>query len=122
MAGKRASSKASLAIAIFLVLVVLAILTPASAAQNFVVAGPGSSSGQVSYYTRTVIVQKGKMVNFINLDIAPHDVTHKGGLFYSKTIGVGKQTGVTGVKNLKKGVYNFYCTIHPSMKGVLRVI
>ena len=100
---------------------VVSMLSPASAAQNIIIAGPGNASLPV-YYTQTVVVQKGKTVNFVNLDIPLHDVRHTGGLFYSKLIGIGKQTPVVGVKTLGKGAYNFYCSLHPRMKGVLRVI
>jgi plastocyanin len=116
--GKR---RGSVLVALVAVVAVLAMLTPASAAPSFVVAGPGNA-GLPVYYTPFVVLQKGQPLNFVNLDIAPHDVRSTSGLFFSAVITIGKKTAVNGVKNLAKGSYKFYCTIHPIMKGTLRVI
>lgn len=116
--GKR---RGSVLVALVTVVAVLAMFSPASAVQSFVVAGPGNASSPV-YYTPFVVLQKGQALNFVNLDIAPHDVRSTSGLFFSKIITIGKKTTVVGVKNLKKGPYKFYCSIHPIMKGTLRVI
>jgi len=116
--GKR---RGSVLVALVAVVAVLAMLTPASAAPSFVVAGPGNA-GLPVYYTPFVVLQKGQALNFVNLDVAPHDVRSTSGLFFSAVITIGKKTAVNGVKNLPKGAYKFYCTIHPIMKGTLRVI
>ena len=115
-------SKSSMVIAIVTIVAVLAMLTPASAAPSYVVAVPGSASA--GYATRQVVLQQGSNLKFLNLDIALHDVDHLGfpKLFESATIGIGKQTMVLRANLLKKGVYTFFCTIHPNMKGKLRVI
>jgi plastocyanin len=87
-----------------------------------VVAGPGSAS--VGYYVRTVVVLKGRTLTFRNLDITAHNVVSNKSLFSSGTpVGLGKSDRVTGVENLKKGSYAFYCTPHKNaMKGKLIVI
>ena len=74
--GKRSGS---VLVALVAVVAVLAMLTPASAAPSFVVAGPGNA-GLPVYYTPFVVLQKGQPLNFVNLDIAPHDVRSTSGL------------------------------------------
>lgn len=117
----RPKRKGSIVVAIIAVVAVLAMLTPASAANVFIVAGPGNATLPV-YYTQTVVQQKGKPVTFLNLDIAPHDVRHTGGKFFTPVIGIGKKASLIGVKALPKGTYKFFCSIHPIMKGTLRII
>jgi plastocyanin len=117
----RSRRNGSVLIALVALVAVLAMFTPSSAVQSFVVAGPGNAASPV-YYTPFVVLQRGQALNFVNLDIAPHDVRSPTGLFFSKIITIGKKTPVVGVKNLKKGSYKFYCSIHPIMKGTLRVI
>lgn len=109
--------RGSLVVAFVALIAVLAMLTPASAVQSFVVAGRSNL-----YYTPLVVVQKGQPVIFVNLDLALHDVRHSGGLFTSALIGFGKKTPVIGVKTLARGAYRFYCTQHEFMKGTLRVV
>ena len=118
LSGKR---RGSMAVALIAVVAVLAMFTPASAAPSFVIAGPGNATSPV-YYTPFVVLQRGQALNFVNLDIAPHDVRSTNGLFFSAVITIGKKTAVNGVKNLKRGSYKFYCSLHPIMKGTLRVI
>jgi plastocyanin len=108
-------------IAVVSVVAVLAMFTPASAAQSFVVAGPGNFTSPL-YYTPFVVLQKGQQLNFVNLDVPAHDVRSTTGLFQSALITIGKKTPVVGTKSLPKGSYKFYCTLHPIMKGTLRVI
>ena len=121
MSSRAGTRRGSVLVALVAVVAVLAMLTPASAAPSFVVAGPGNAASPV-YYTPFVVLQKGQPLNFINLDIAPHDVRSTSGLFFSAVITIGKKTAVNGVKKLAKGSYKFYCSLHPLMKGTLRVI
>jgi plastocyanin len=113
--------RGSVVIALVAIVAVLAMITPASAVQSFVVAGPGNATSPV-YLTPFVVLQKGQQLTFVNLDIAQHDVRSTKGLFYSALITIGKKTPVIGTKTLPRGSYKFYCSLHPIMKGTLRVI
>ena len=114
------AKKSSIVIAIVSLVTVLAMLAPAAAAPGFVVALPGAASA--GYATRPAVLQHWNNLKFVNLDIAPHDVRSTSGLFQSPIIGIGKQTIVFGANLLPRGTYAFYCTIHPNMRGNLRVI
>lgn len=110
-----------------LLLVMAVIVTAGGASQaglTPLLAGPGSAA--TTWYTPRVVILQGQPLVFRNLDVAPHDVwsgkpgAHDG-KFFSAVIGFGKKTQVIGVKNLAKGNYNFYCALHPRMKGQLIV-
>lgn len=110
-----------------LLLVVAVIVTAggtSQAALTPLLAGPGSAA--TGWYTPRVVMLQGQSLTFRNLDVTPHDVwsgkpgAHDG-KFFSPVIGFGKQTKVVGVKSLAKGNYNFYCALHPNMKGQLIV-
>ncbi|MGH2727463.1 MAG: hypothetical protein ACRDKS_10890 [Actinomycetota bacterium] len=112
--------KGSIAIAFVTLIAVLAMLTPASAAPALIIAGPGSAAS--TYDTPFVVQQKGKAVTFYNFDIAQHDVRSTSGKFFTGLIGLGKHAKLVGAKALAKGTYTFFCSIHPNMKGKLRII
>ena len=113
--------RGSVVMALVAMVAVLAMLTPANAANGFVVAGPGGAS--VGYLTRPAVMQRGKNLKFINLDVPLHDVvlTHNSSI-RSPLIGLGKQAFVVGANTLPKGTFGFYCSIHPNMRGNLKVI
>lgn len=99
----------------------MAVSTPAPAALNArIVAGPGSFLPAVTYLTPVAVMQKGGTAAFTNLDIALHDV--RSSRFSTPLIGFGKTANVAGAKKLPKGIYPFKCSLHPWMKGNLRVI
>ena len=72
-------------------------------------------------------IARGTPVELANVDPAPHNITSvvtgRSGspLFWSDTIGAGEVTGVVGVDRLGPGVYDYVCTLHPSMLGTLFV-
>lgn len=97
-----------------------------------------------SYTAPVVVVQKGGELTYANLDIVQHDLVQDpradgfGGpkkapwcaafrrsmcpAFWTPKIGLGQQTEVLGLENVKPGAtYTFYCTLHASMKGILVV-
>jgi len=73
-----------------------------------------------------VTVTQGSRLTFANADAAPHnvvadDTTNNGALFRSAVATTGQSADVKGVDKLKAGTYPFYCSLHPSMRGVLTV-
>lgn len=118
---RRMKRRGSIVIALVAMVAMLAALTPANAAPGFVVAIPGSTSA--GYATRAAVLQRGNNLKFVNLDVPLHDVvfTHNSSI-RSPLIGLGKQAFVAGANTLPKGVFGFYCSIHPNMRGNLRVI
>ena len=97
-----------------------------SSAGAAVVAGPGAAS--TTYATPVMVTQPGGSLSFANLDVAQHDVTavQKGPngkpLFQSPLIGLGQTAAVDGADRLTAGqTYDFFCSIHPGMRGQLIV-
>ena len=63
-------------------------------------------------------VNVGDTITWVNKDPYPHTATSKTGGFDSGTIASDKSWKYTAKK---KGQFPYLCTIHPSMKGVVRV-
>jgi plastocyanin len=108
----------------------------------------GAQAQLYGYLTPVIAIRKGGALSYANFDVVRHNVVqdvaadHKSlklsvadktswcrqfkkrkcPLFWSKLIGVTQQTPVLGVNKLKSGMYSFYCTLHPGMKGKLRVL
>ena len=71
-----------------------------------------------SYKAATITVPVGATVTFVNDDDDAHTVTSTTGLFDSKgldTHGVWKHTFK------KPGIYDYFCELHPFMKGKIVV-
>ncbi len=71
----------------------------------------------VKYEPETVTVKRGDTVIWVNKDPFPHTVTAKG-VFDSHEIPAGKSWKYT---SRKAGDYAYICTLHPNMKGMLKV-
>ena len=71
----------------------------------------------VKYEPATLTVQQGDAVVWVNKDPFPHTVTAPGA-FDSHSIAAG---GSWRFVARKAGVYDYICTLHPNMKGTLRV-
>jgi len=69
------------------------------------------------YEPATVTVKRGETVVWVNKDPFPHTVTAKG-VFDSHDIAAGKSWKYTA---RKAGEYAYTCTLHPNMKGTLKV-
>ena len=70
-----------------------------------------------SYKPETITVKKGESVTWVNKDPFPHTVT-AAGKFDSKSIAAnGKWT----YKATKAGEFSYICTLHPNMKGTIKV-
>jgi plastocyanin len=93
-------------------------------------AGPGVLAGpdarDLGYATPVVTAQAGGKLSFTNADIAQHDVTAvQNGpdgrpVFQSRLIGFGQTAPIEGLDRIQAGKsYEFYCSIHPGMRGTL---
>jgi plastocyanin len=68
-----------------------------------------------------IMLKKGGSVTFINKDSAPHTATPERGARFTGTGRLSKNQSKTVVFNTV-GVQNYYCEIHPSMKGKITVV
>ena len=71
----------------------------------------------VKYEPETLTVNRGDTIVWVNKDPFPHTVTAKGA-FDSHDIAAGKSWKYTASK---AGEYAYICTLHPTMKGTLKV-
>jgi polyvinyl alcohol dehydrogenase (cytochrome) len=71
----------------------------------------------------TVLAGTGDSLTFDNTDLASHNVTSvPAGLFGTKgNVAPGTTGNVWGIGHLKPGQYQFICTLHPGMTGILYV-
>jgi len=69
------------------------------------------------YKPETLTIKRGETVVWINKDPFPHTVTAKG-VFDSHDIGAGRSWKYTA---RKAGEFAYICTLHPNMKGTLKV-
>jgi plastocyanin len=96
-----------------------------------VLAGPQAPA--TGYLTQQVLSTAGSAVTFTNLDTTTHDVTSRATktvivkgkkrqrpLFAGGVNGGGTVT-IAATKTLKPGTYDFFCSLHPGMTGVLTV-
>jgi len=72
----------------------------------------------VAFVPESITVHVGDTVTWINNDPFPHTVTSKDGGFDSREIATGKSWSFTP---RKAGAFPYLCTLHPTMKGTLRV-
>lgn len=105
-----------------------------------VAAAPGGFAA--GFATPVTAAPVGGPLTFVNGDIQPHNVIAtqdflskadakktewckgysktKCPIFWSATITVGQQTPVLGLENIESGQqYEFFCSVHPGMKGTL---
>ncbi|HEY7875445.1 MAG TPA: plastocyanin/azurin family copper-binding protein [Actinomycetota bacterium] len=117
-----------------------ALASPASSAAA--AAGPGGFAA--GFVTPVVVSAPGEPITFANFDVAPHNFVASSAflskklakkakwcsaydkgkcpVFWSQTISAGETTEVEGVDLLKSGTqYEFFCSLHPNMKGTLVV-
>jgi plastocyanin len=83
---------------------------------------PGASAeGNPSYDPAILNASKGESIEWTNNDNAPHTVTSsvdEGQTFDSSLINAGK-TFLLDTSNLSEDKYDYFCTLHPFMKGSL---
>jgi len=69
------------------------------------------------YAPAAIAVKKGDSITWVNKDIFPHTVT-AAGKFDSREI---KPNGKWTYRAAKAGEFAYICTLHPNMKGTLKV-
>lgn len=72
-----------------------------------------------SYDPDPVTIEEGGKVTWINQDSAPHTATADDGSFDTGTLDEGKLKSETFEE---PGEYTYFCEIHPSMKGTIKVV
>ena len=90
-------------------------------AASGVAAGPSAKHTvtieATSYKPETMTVKKGESVTWVNKDPFPHTVTAAGN-FDSKSIAAN---GRWTYRTTKAGEFPYICTLHPNMKGMIKV-
>jgi plastocyanin len=91
--------------------------------------GPSAADSKAKTHTVTMenmrfqpallVVAPGDTIVWINKDLVPHTATSQAGGFDSNVILASGSWRYTVQK--KKGDFAYICTLHPAMKGTLRV-
>jgi plastocyanin len=66
----------------------------------------------------TVVVSVNQAVEWVNHDPYPHNVSSEAGRFRSGNL---SPNGRFRFRPMKRGTFEYVCTLHPGMKAVLRV-
>ena len=77
-----------------------------------------STSSTTPYEPIRIQVQEGTEVTWTNDDSVVHTVTDVNNKFDSNLINSGESWSYTFTE---EGTYNYYCTLHPWMKGTVEV-
>lgn len=94
--------------------------------EGTIATGPGAT--YYGYLPPVTVTQVGGPLNYTNGDIARHDVVARERgpdgqpLFKSELAALGETVPVNGLENVESGeTYEFFCSIHPGMRGQLIV-
>jgi plastocyanin len=79
---------------------------------------PTVTISNFAYSPAQLTVTQGQSVTFVNQDDVGHTVTAEDGSFDSKMLDKNKSWTF---KFDKAGTYKYYCTVHPSMHGIITV-
>src|SRR5436190_4670769 len=102
---------------------IVAVLTAlAVGASDASAAEQHAYAAAMNYATPTITIGKGDKLTFTNLDnLAKHDLKDHDGQFGSDLLSGGQSGPVRGVEKLQPGSYQFHCSLHSWMRGVLQV-
>ena len=97
----------------------IAVMTPR-------VSGPASAEAQAvqvkidgyAFKSPSITISTGTLVTWNNLDDDPHTVTATDGSFDSSGLAQGD---TFSHKFIKPGTYQYYCKVHPMMRGSVTV-
>ena len=67
---------------------------------------------QMAFVPSSITVRKGDRITFINRDIVMHDIAEKKKAWQSHPLATGKSWTLTVMQSA-----DYYCSIHPVMKG-----
>jgi plastocyanin len=88
-----------------------------------------SEQGNLPFEPSILKVKAGDKVTITNKDLIPHSVTsgtgpddRESGVFFDSSIIEGAKSSDIATSNLAPGDYDFFCIIHPFMKGKLQVL
>ena len=81
--------------------------------------GPGSEIRDRIYAPSEITVAAGQTIAWRNETLGPHTVTSRTELFNSGRIDPGT---TYALKFANPGTYDYYCTVHPTMTGVVTVL
>lgn len=101
----------------------VAVAAPASARADQVIRAEPSNR----YTTTDVTIAPGEALRFQNADLVAHDVSSTQAkdngerLFGSEILRPSESGPVNGTADLQPGQYDFFCSLHSSMKGRLTV-
>jgi len=100
-------------------LAALALAAAPAAAGGPAPPGPTSAIHDRIYSPAAITVAAGQTITWRNETLGPHTVTSTSELFNS-----GRIEGGTGfsLKFSNPGTFDYYCTIHPTMKGAVTVL
>lgn len=71
---------------------------------------------QMAFVPASISVHKGERITFINRDIVMHDITEGKKAWHSHPLATGKSWTLTVTRSA-----DYYCSIHPVMKGKIIV-
>ena len=82
---------------------------------------PAGASGQgnPSYEPAIIEAKKGEAIEWTNLDNVPHTVTSfaDDGKSFDSSLIMTEKKYVLDTSSLTESKYDYYCTVHPFMKG-----
>lgn len=100
---------------------------PASATAISIPAG-AATQGNPSYTPDSLTVSKGDVIAVSNEDSVPHTVTSGSGpqdpnsaKLFDTSIIMAAESGEVDTATLEAGEYQYYCTVHPFMTGLITV-
>jgi plastocyanin len=102
-------------------LLMLALIPPSHAGEAMAANPPAASQVHIGNFVFTpaeITVAPGAEVTWLNEDDIPHLVAASGGAFRSKALDTDQQYAF---KFTTPGTYEYFCAIHPHMKGTVVV-
>jgi plastocyanin len=81
--------------------------------------GPSSAIHDRIYAPSAITVAAGQTISWHNETLGPHTVTSTTELFNSGRLDAGASYSL---KFANPGTFDYYCTVHPTMKGVVTVL
>lgn len=97
----------------------LALATAPAAAGGPAPLGPASAIHDRIYAPAAITVAAGQTITWRNETLGPHTVTSTSELFNSGRIEGGTSYAL---RFSNAGTFDYYCTVHPTMKGVVTVL